>query len=340
MIFLRISLVVCLLLTQIAFATDNSFKLDFDGNGRTDLALYREGSRSADVSPQASYWYFLDTQNGQMNTIPWGRSLDVPAPADYDGDGKTDVAIYRWWDFETGDTNEWWLSKSTGGHQTILSYEPGYNKFSRNYFGDARAEIGQLYSVNISQDPTENCFISVYFIADLNGNQIRKSVGDLCNVIPTPAPGDYNNDGYSEIAVFDNHTFKVWNAPYSSGYTAPDITQFLDVDSPAPGDYDGDGKTDFAGTKAQNGRMIWRVKQSGTGADLQVDFGFSTDKPVPGDYNGDGKTDIAIWRPSNGEWWIRNSATGEITAHVFGIPTDTPLAMPMIPFNPTSQANN
>jgi FG-GAP-like repeat len=331
--FLRISFVICLFLSLNIFAVDNSFKLDFDGDGRTDIALYREGSRSAQLAPQASYWYFLNTQTGQASAVHWGRTFDVPAPADYDNDGKTDVAIYRWWDFNTGDTNEWWISKSTGGHQ-ILVYELGYNKYSRNYFGDGAAETGQIYLVDINQEPNQDCFIGVYFAGDLGGNALRKPISNTCNAIPTPVPGDYNNDGFSEIAVFDNQTFRVWYAPYNSAYTTPDIVQTLNVDSPAPGDYDGDGKTDFAGIKSQNGRMIWRIKQSNGGAEVEFDFGLSTDKPVPGDYDGDHKTDIAVWRPSDASWWIMNSGKGNVSSFVFGLSTDTPLAMPTIPFNP------
>jgi hypothetical protein len=333
--FLRIGFVICIWLFAVlsVSAVDNSFKLDFDGDGKTDIAVYREGSRSADVAPQTSYWYFLNTETGQSGVFQWGRTFDVPAPADYDGDGKTDVAIYRWWDFETGDTNEWWVNKSTGGHQ-VLVYEPGYNKYSRNYFGTAGAETAQIYLVDTSQEPGEDCFIGIYFVGDLGGNVLRKPINNICNVIPTPAPGDYNNDGLSEIAVFDGQTFKVWYAPYGSGYTTPDVTQSLNVDFAAPGDYDGDGKTDFAGTKSQAGRMLWRIKQSSSGAETEIDFGLATDKPVPGDYNGDGKTDIGVFRPSDGSWWILYSGSGSIKTYVFGLSTDTPLAMPTIPFNP------
>jgi hypothetical protein len=325
---------VCLLAASKVPAVDQSFKLDFNGDGRTDIALYREGSRSGSIAPQPSYWYFLDTATGQMFVQHFGRSLDVPAPADYDNDGVTDVGIFRWWDFETGDTNEWWLNKSSGGHLVIHSYELGYTKFNRNYFGDGRAEIGQLYQVDISQNPGETCFISIYFVADFDRNIIRKTVGDTCNVNPTPVPGDYNNDGRSEIAVFDDHTFKVWFPPYNSSYTQPDMAQVMDIEIPTPGDFDGDGKTDFAGTKGRKGRLIWRIKQSGGGPDIEEDFGFATDKPVPGDYDGDGRTDIAIFRPSDGSWWIMNSASGIVSTFYFGYSTDTPLAMPVIPFDP------
>ena len=326
---------LCLLPILNIFATDNSFKLDFDGDGRTDLALYREGSRSIDLAPQSSYWYFLNTHTGQTSAVPWGRTLDVPAPADFNGDGKTDVAVYRWWNFDTGDTNEWWIDSGAGNYN-VLIYESGYYKFNRNYIGDGRAEIGQLYQINISQIPNQPCFISIYFIGDLQQNTLRKSVGEACNVIPTPIPGDYNNDGRSEIAVYNNQTFKVWLPPYNSAYTTPDMTQTLNVEAPAPGDYDGDGKTDFAGTRGQNGRLIWVIKNSSNGNEAETDFGFSSDKPVPGDYDGDGKTDIAVYRPVNGTWWIINSQSGIVSSWYFGLPTDTPLAMPVIPFDPSS----
>ncbi len=335
--FLGLSFILSLFLTSVVSAIDNSFKLDFDGDGRTDIALYREGSRSIDIAPQQSYWFYLNTRTGQMGTILWGRTLDVPIPADYDNDGKTDVAVYRWWDFSTGDTNEWWLNMSSGGN-SIFSYEyqQGYDKFSRNYFGDARAEIAYIYLVDTSIEPPQTCFTGIYFAGDADENSIRKQISDTCNVIPNPAPGDYNNDGYSEIAVFYNGTFKVWFPPYSAGYTAPNIVQTLDVDFAAPGDYDGDGKTDFAGTKARNGRLIWKIKQSGSGNEIEVDFGFATDKPVPGDYDGDGKTDVAVFRPSDSSWWIRNSSDGSVNSFYFGLSTDTPLAMPIIPFDPTT----
>ncbi|PYT01280.1 MAG: hypothetical protein DMF63_00025 [Acidobacteria bacterium] len=328
---------ICLFAAVSGFATDNSFNLDFSGDGRTDIALYREGSRGLDA-PQPSVFYFLSPNGGAIWSSQWGRSLDVPAPADYDGDGKTDVGIFRWWDYDLGDTNEWWLSRPGIGHIVLNGLELGYYKFSRNYVGDAKAEVGQLYQVDISQNPGETCFVSVYLIADASGLVIRKTVGDTCNLNPTPVPGDYDGDGHSEIAVYVNHHFKVWLAPYSAGYTAPAYLHYMDVDMPAPGDYDGDGRTDFAGVKKLGGRMLWRYRMSTTGQELEFDFGLSTDIPTPGDYDGDHKTDLAVYRPSDGTWWINNSGSGVIQTFQYGLPTDLPLAAPVIPFSPVRPA--
>ncbi len=40
------------------------------------------------------------------------------------------------------------------------------------------------------------------------------------------------------------------------------------------------------------------------------------------DFDGDRKTDISIFRPSAGEWWYRNSSSGQTTAFQFGLGTD------------------
>ena len=39
----------------------------------------------------------------------WGVNGDKPVPADYDGDGKTDKAVFR------PATGQWWLNRSSSG---------------------------------------------------------------------------------------------------------------------------------------------------------------------------------------------------------------------------------
>ncbi|MEX2539648.1 MAG: hypothetical protein WD646_13450, partial [Actinomycetota bacterium] len=54
---------------------------DYDGNGTTDIAVYR---------PSTGHW-FIKGQPG----IRWGIPDDVPVPGDYDGNGTTDIAVFR-----------------------------------------------------------------------------------------------------------------------------------------------------------------------------------------------------------------------------------------------------
>ena len=59
---------------------------DYDGDGKTDLAVYR---------PSTGVWFILNSASFTGRDQQWGVLGDIPVPGDYDGDGKTDLAVYR-----------------------------------------------------------------------------------------------------------------------------------------------------------------------------------------------------------------------------------------------------
>jgi hypothetical protein len=71
---------------------------DFDGDGRNDLAIYRNGQ-----------WWIFRSLAGTASVIALGVSTDIPAPADYDGDGTTDVGVFR------PSTGDWYVLRSSNG---------------------------------------------------------------------------------------------------------------------------------------------------------------------------------------------------------------------------------
>jgi hypothetical protein len=65
-------------------AQDIPVPTDYDGDGKADISVYRNG-----------IWYILRSSDDGIGAVGWGIAEDIPVPADYDGDGKTDIAVYR-----------------------------------------------------------------------------------------------------------------------------------------------------------------------------------------------------------------------------------------------------
>ncbi len=65
---------------------------DYDGDGKTDIAVVREGA-----TPESSLtWYIRKSMDGGLQVESFGATgTDLLVQGDYDGDGKTDVAVWR-----------------------------------------------------------------------------------------------------------------------------------------------------------------------------------------------------------------------------------------------------
>jgi FG-GAP repeat len=85
--------------------------VDFDGDGRNDIAVYRDGM-----------WFVVRSFDGGMTATPWGGlPQDIPVPGDYDGDGKTDVAVYRD-GAQSGTQALWFIKRSSDGATTSVQW--------------------------------------------------------------------------------------------------------------------------------------------------------------------------------------------------------------------------
>lgn len=150
---------------------------DFDGDGVTDYAVYRngEGKWYVDLSSTAAWteiyfglpgdipipndyngggktdyavfrpsdgnWYIFYTETQQVDTVHWGANLDRPVPADFDGDTKTDIAVFR------PSTGDWYYIRSSD--LGIVSVHWGSNgdlALPADYDGDGKADLAVFRS--------------------------------------------------------------------------------------------------------------------------------------------------------------------------------------------------
>jgi len=81
--------------TNFSLKTDSVVPGDYDGDGKTDYAVVRDGVTSPSNSPTNIVWYVM-LSGGGYKIVSFGLTgSDHTAQGDYDGDGKTDPAVWR-----------------------------------------------------------------------------------------------------------------------------------------------------------------------------------------------------------------------------------------------------
>lgn len=224
------------------------------------------------------------------------------APFDFDGDGKTDVGIFR------PSVGEWWYRRSSDGVVPAFQFGASTDAIvPADYTGDGKTDVAIFRPSSGEWFILRSENLSFYSFP-FGGN------GDV------PVPADYDHDGKADPAIFRPST-GTWYIHRSSD-NGDTIQQFGTTgDLAVPADYDGDGTTDLAIFRPSNGQ--WWLNRSTAGV-IAMSFGNAADKPVPGDYTGDGKADVALWRPSTGEWFILRSENATYYSAPFGAGTDLP----------------
>lgn len=224
--------------------------------------------------------------------------------ADFDGDSKTDLSIFR------PAQGEWWFQRS--GNQSTGAAQFGVSTdkvVPFDYTGDGKSDLA-FYRPSSGS----------WFI--LRSEDFSFYAFPFGNSTDVPVPGDYDGDSKADAAVF-RPSNATWYINKSTGGTT--IQQFgLATDLPVPADYDGDSLADIGVYRptGTNGAEWWILRSAG--GTYVTQFGASTDKAVPGDYTGDGKADVAYWRPSNGTWYVLRSEDQTFFAFPFGGSSDVP----------------
>jgi subtilisin-like proprotein convertase family protein len=314
----------------VAPAPGSTF-VDMDGDGQTDHVVgraaglpsltdigigtragsYRErlAMETKDGSDQLGAdgidWWTYNSSDDSSLTTPFGAAnTDFFTPADFDGDGKTDISVWR-----SGAANvaEFRILRSSDSTITTDTFgQTGDDPLIvGDYDGDGMADPA------VFRCPGSAGQCTFYYRGSAGGGGITfVPWGNGTASTLFANPGDFDGDGKYDFCLQRTNPDIAGGGQFvllrSSDNGVEFVNWGLNTDLIAPGDYDGDGQTDFAVGRNEGGSRVWYVLERDGGA-FQSPFGLSSDFMTPGDYDGDGATDLGVWRPSTGTFWCPGS---------------------------------
>lgn len=183
---------------------------DWDGDELADLAVYRDGGPGGQ-----SYFYYRPTSQPGVDfvTVPWGLGGDRPVHADFDGDARVDVAVFR------PSTAIWYILQSSNGEIRYGYWGLATDQLvPADYDGDQRADLAVFR-------PSDG----IWYIEQSSNGQPRYEIFGL--PADTLVPADYDGDGRTDVAVFRDG---IWYIKRSSDGAVASVTFGLPTDVPVP----------------------------------------------------------------------------------------------------------
>ncbi len=120
--------------TNWGYNIDLRVPADYDGDGKADVAVFRNYSFISE--PNRGFWYVLQSSNNAVRVVRFGMLNDIPVPADYDADGKADIAVYR------PSTGVWYRINSTDNSFAAVQFGATEDKpVPADYDGDNKTDI-------------------------------------------------------------------------------------------------------------------------------------------------------------------------------------------------------
>ena len=151
----------------------NKARFDFDGDGKSDVSVFRGGT-----------WNRRLSSNGNSVSTLFGLPSDKIIPADFDGDNRADIAVYRPSD------GAWYILRSSDS--TFFGVQFGAAEdipVPNDFDGDGRADISVFR-------PSNGAW---YQLRSLNNQFFGQQFGQMGD---KPLIGDFDGDGIGDLAVF------------------------------------------------------------------------------------------------------------------------------------------
>lgn len=340
--------------------TDN----DFDGDGTTDFNIVRDvtpalqgtspmlqaGSVRERMRIQAEMsgkgrtggenlgndpgtnilWATSNSGGGSALSLFGEPQTDFLVPADFDGDGRADIAVWRGLGASGPGGAFFYIFESNTSTLRTVDFGVEFDNptVSGDYDADGKADPA------VFRCPAVAGQCNFYYLGSNNnpgGNISAVAWGNGTSQTVFPAPGDYDGDGKYDFNVQITDPNVMGGGLFVLLRSGDSGVEYIpwgrNTDLIVPGDYDGDGKYDIAVARSQSGQRAWYALLSGGGTQSAL-WGLSTDRVTPGDFDGDGKTDLAVFRPDpnpdNNIWYVYQSGTGTVLGYEWGQNGDYP----------------
>jgi plastocyanin len=128
----------------------------------------------------------------------------VPIPGDYDGDGKTDIAVYH------PASGLWFVRQSSASTTFSLAFGgPDYSPVRGDFDADGKSDLA------VYHEPS-----GLWYIRQSQTAAVLSVAYGSPGV--TPVPADYDADGQSDVAVYNSST-GVWSIRQSSTGTTVNV---------------------------------------------------------------------------------------------------------------------